>query len=58
VVIALAVFVVAAMIGGAAIAWFQRNDTICADRKLPVAQKDYGMGQVQYRCHNGEIVTK
>jgi hypothetical protein len=58
VILAIATFVVVAMIGGGVTAWYHRHDTICADRKLPVSQKDYGMGQVLYRCHNGQIVKK
>jgi hypothetical protein len=56
--LALAAFWVVAMSGGAVYAWFHRHDTICRDRLPPVAQRDYGLGQVQYRCHNGQIVTK
>ena len=58
VILAIATFVVVAMIAGAAVAWFHRDDTICADRKLPVKQQDFGMGQIRYQCHNGQIVKK
>jgi hypothetical protein len=27
-------------------------------RKPPIAQQDTGIGQVAYRCHNGQIVVK
>ncbi len=55
---ALAVFSVLALAGGVVAAWVSRNDTICADRKVPVAQRDLGLGRIQYRCHNGQIVQK
>ena len=45
-------------IGGIAAAWFSRNDTICADGKAPTGQFNIGLGQTQYRCENGETVTK
>jgi hypothetical protein len=43
---------------GGVYAWFHRHDTICSDRLPPVAQRDVGIGQVQFRCHNGELVTR
>lgn len=43
--------------GGMAAAWNNRNHTICSDRKPPVAQLSDMLGQVDYRCHNGQIVT-
>jgi hypothetical protein len=35
-----------------------RNTPICKDGKAPVQQQDTGLGQVQFRCHNGQIVSK
>jgi hypothetical protein len=43
---------------GAVYAYRHRHDTICRDGRAPVAQLDLGLGQVQYRCHDGQIVTK
>jgi hypothetical protein len=46
-------------LGGAAVyQYFHRNDTICRDKLPPVAQQDLGLGQMRYRCHDGQIVTK
>jgi hypothetical protein len=58
VLLGLAAFWVVAMSVGAGVTYLQRHDTICPDRLPPVAQRDYELGQVQYRCHNGKIVTK
>ena len=57
VLVAIAVFAVLTMIGGAAYAFLHRNDTICRDRRPPISQRDDGLGQIQYRCHDGQIVT-
>ena len=46
-----------AILGGA-YAFLHRHDTICRDGRAPKAQRDYGLGQVQYLCHDGQIVTK
>jgi hypothetical protein len=54
---ALAALVVALMVAGAVAAFMSRNDTICPDGKVPVAQRDIGLGQVTYQCQNGEFVT-
>ena len=35
-----------------------RSTPICKDGKPPLQQQDTGIGQVAYRCHNGQIVTK
>jgi len=35
-----------------------RHTPICQDGKPPIAQQDTGIGQVAYRCHNGQIVVK
>ena len=58
VMVTLVAVAVALFIGGIAAAWFSRNDTICADGKVPTAQFNIGLGQTQYRCQNGETVTK
>ena len=58
VVLAIALFAVVAIVAGGAYAYLHRHDTICKDRLPPKAQRDYGIGQVQYLCHDGQIVTK
>jgi hypothetical protein len=55
IILALSVFL---MILGGAYAYRHRHDTICKDRRPPVAQLDLGLGQIQYKCHDGQIVTK
>jgi hypothetical protein len=53
----LAISLFLAILGGA-FAFLHRHDTICRDGRAPKAQRDYGIGQVQYLCHDGQIVTK
>jgi hypothetical protein len=50
--VSLAVFV-----GGMAAAWNNRHHTICPDHKPPVAQRGGLLGQTEYRCHDGRVVT-
>jgi hypothetical protein len=54
---ALAALVVTLAVAGALAAFLSRNDTICPDGKVPVAQRDIGLGQITYQCQNGEFVT-
>lgn len=42
---------------GMAAAWHNRHTTICRDGKPPVEQRGGILGQVLYRCHDGELVT-
>jgi hypothetical protein len=44
----------AGMISG----YMGRHNAICKDGKPPLQQQDSGIGQVEYLCHNGQIVTK
>lgn len=44
--------------GGILAGYLSRNDAICSDRKPPKSQLDLGLGQIEYRCHNGQVVTK
>jgi hypothetical protein len=44
-------------IAGMGAAWLNRDNSICSDRKAPVAQRAGVLGQVVYQCHNGQIVT-
>jgi hypothetical protein len=58
VLIGLATWVVVAILAGAGFAFLHRHDTICSDGKPPLQQHDVALGQVEYRCHDGEIVKK
>jgi hypothetical protein len=42
---------------GIAAAYLHRHDTVCTDKKAPVAQRGGLLGQVVVRCHNGQVVT-
>jgi hypothetical protein len=42
---------------GMGAAFHNRHKTICSDRRPPVAQRGGILGQTEYRCHNGQIVT-
>ena len=53
--IAAACFVV--FLGGMAAAWHNRHHMICPDGKVPVAQMNGILGQTEYRCHDGHVVT-
>jgi hypothetical protein len=44
-------------VAGMAAAYLNRNSTICRDGKDPVAQRGGILGQVVYRCHDGQVVT-
>jgi hypothetical protein len=56
--IGLAVVCLLLFAAGGVAAFMSRNDTICSDGKVPLRQRDVGMGQTQYWCHNGQLVTK
>jgi hypothetical protein len=44
--------------GGIAAAILSRNEPICSDGKVPLAQRGGMLGQTEYLCHNGQVVTK
>ena len=54
----LAATVAVLFIAGGFAAFLSRHNTICSDRKVPLRQQTIGLGQIQYLCHDGEIVTK
>jgi hypothetical protein len=58
VLLVLAVFTVIGLAGGAYAAWRSRHDTICPNGKPPVAQRGEVIGQTEYRCSDGRVVTK
>jgi hypothetical protein len=53
----IAVLCAAVFVAGIAAAYLNRNKTICRDGKDPVAQRGGLLGQVVYRCHDGQVVT-
>jgi hypothetical protein len=57
VVILIAIACAAVFAAGMITAFIHRHDTVCADRKAPVAQEGGILGQVVVRCHNGQTVT-
>jgi hypothetical protein len=55
---ALAVIAVVLFAGGIVAGYLSRHDTICPNGKPPVAQRSEVIGQTEYRCSNGVVVTK
>jgi len=55
---ALGIFTLLSLGGAAIYQHAHRHDTICRDKRPPVAQLDLGLGQIEYKCHNGQIVTQ
>jgi hypothetical protein len=53
----IAVLCAAVFVAGIAAAYLNRNEKICRDGKDPVAQRGGLLGQVVYRCHDGQVVT-
>lgn len=58
VLIALAAAALALFAGGAVAAFLSRHDSICPDHRPPLAQKSEVIGQTEYLCHDGRVVTK
>jgi len=54
----LAAVLLAIFVGGVLAGYSQRNDKLCKDGRPPKAQQDFGLGQISYLCHNGQVVTK
>jgi hypothetical protein len=44
-------------VAGMAAAYHNRHHTICRDGKAPVAQRGGILGQTEFRCHDGQVVT-
>jgi len=57
VLVALAAVSFVLFLGGMAAAWHNRHHTICPDGKPPVAQRADMLGMVDYKCHDGRIIT-
>jgi len=58
VLIALSAVALALFAGGAVAALLSRHDSICPDHRPPIAQKSEVIGQTEYLCHGGKVVTK
>jgi hypothetical protein len=56
--IGLASLIVVLFAAGVISGYMGRHTAICKDGKPPRQQQDTGLGQVEYLCHNGQIVTK
>jgi hypothetical protein len=56
--VGLAVAILALFAVGLVFGYSGRDKALCKDGKPPLQQQDVGLGQVAYRCHNGQIVTK
>jgi hypothetical protein len=55
--ISLAATLVVLFCVGVIAGYLERHNSLCPDDKPPVAQQDTGLGEVLFRCHNGETVT-
>ena len=58
VLVLLAVIAVVLFAGGILAAYLSRHDKICPDGKAPIAQRSEVIGQTEYKCHGGVVVTK
>ncbi|HEX3805902.1 MAG TPA: hypothetical protein VHV52_03885 [Gaiellaceae bacterium] len=57
VLLALAGVCVVLFAGGMAAAWHNRDHTLCKDGKPPVSQRSDMLGTVDYKCHDGSVIT-
>lgn len=58
VLLALGAIAVVLFAGGLVAGYLSRHDKICPNGKPPVAQRSEVIGQTQYRCSDGVVVTK
>ncbi len=56
--IGLAAIIAVLFAAGVVSGYMGRHTPICKDGKPPRQQQDTGLGQIEYLCHNGDIVTK
>ena len=56
--VSLASLIVVLFAAGVIAGYMGRHNKICKDGKPPRQQQDTGIGQVEYLCHNGQVVTK
>ncbi|HZT15551.1 MAG TPA: hypothetical protein VFA19_06340 [Gaiellaceae bacterium] len=54
----LAAFAIALFAGGVLAGYLSRKDRICPDGRAPIAQRSEVIGQTEYLCHGGKVVTK
>ena len=54
----LAGLTVVGLAGGAFAAYLSRHDKICPSGKTPIAQRSEVIGQTEYKCPGGLVVTK
>jgi hypothetical protein len=47
----------AMLLAGAVAAFMNRHHTLCSDGRPPVKQRAGIIGQTEYLCHNGRVVT-
>ena len=55
--ISLAATLVVLFCAGLVAGYLERHSSLCPDDKPPIAQQDTGLGQVLFRCRDGETVT-
>jgi hypothetical protein len=58
VMVLIGVLAVVGMAGGAFAAYLSRHDKICPDGRPPIAQRSEVIGQTEYKCPGGVVVTK
>ena len=56
--VTLASLIVVLFAAGVIVGYAGRHTPLCKDGKPPRQQQDTGIGQVEYLCHDGTIVTK
>jgi hypothetical protein len=56
--IIMAALIVALFAVGVVSGYMGRHKALCKDGKPPVRQRDTGLNQVIYQCHNGQVITK
>ena len=57
VLLALGIFTVLSLGAAAIYQHIHRHDSICRDGRPPVQQIDLGLGQIEYKCHDGQVVN-
>lgn len=55
--VSLAALLLVLFVAGVITGYVGRHSSICPDGKPPTAQQDTGLGQVLFRCQNGQTVT-
>jgi hypothetical protein len=58
VMVLLGILAVVGVAGGAFAAYLSRHDKICPNGKPPIAQRSEVIGQTEYKCSDGVVVTK